>query len=185
VRLVFPAASGQIGQSHLWQWPQFVAMFGLGTMAAGRGWLDPVPDAMRHECGLAALGGATAFGVLGAAMAATGVDGGVLFDLRLHWAPLTLAAIEGPLSVGASVWLLAFAQRRLDRPPGPRGRALARSAYGAFVLQGIVLIALMIAVRPVAVPAEIKALAVAGIGVAASFGCAWLLITRTRLGRIV
>jgi hypothetical protein len=25
VRVVFPAASGQIGQSHLWQWPQFVA----------------------------------------------------------------------------------------------------------------------------------------------------------------
>lgn len=46
-------------------------------------------------------------------MGATGVDGDVLFDLRLHWAPLTLAAIESPLAVAASVWLLGLAQRRL------------------------------------------------------------------------
>jgi hypothetical protein len=48
-----------------------------------------------------------------------------------------------------------------------------------------VLIGLMIALRPLGVPAEIKALAVAGLGVAGSFGLAWLLVTRTRLGRIL
>jgi Acyltransferase family len=185
VRLVFPAASGQIGQSHLWQWPQLVAMFGLGTVAARRGGLDPVPDRIRRGCGCAALGGVVAFGVLGATMAATGVDAGVLFDLRFHWAPLTLAAIEGPLAVGASVWLLGLAQRRLNRPPGPRGRALARSAYGAFLVQGVVLIGLMIALRPVGVPAEMKALAVAALGVAGSFALAWVLVTRTGLGRLL
>jgi Acyltransferase family len=184
VRLVFPAGSNQIGQSHLWQWPQFVAMFGLGTVAAQRGWLEPVPARIGRRCGFAALGGLMAFAVLGATMAATGVDGEVLFDLRLHWAPLTLAAIEGPLAVGASVWLLGFAQRRLDRAGGLR-RALARSAYAAFLLQGVVLIGLMIALRPLGVPAEIKALAVAALGVAGSFGLAWVLVTRTRLGRIL
>jgi surface polysaccharide O-acyltransferase-like enzyme len=185
VRLVFPAASGQIGQSHLWQWPQFVAMFGLGIVAAERGWLDPVPDRIRRGCGVAAIGGVLAFGVLGATMAITGVDGGALFELRLHWAPLTLAAIEGPLAVGASVWLLGFAQRRLDRRPGRLGGALARSAYGAFLLQGVVLIGLMIAMRPIGVPAEVKALTVACLGVAASFALAWMLVARTRLGRII
>jgi hypothetical protein len=185
VRLVLPAASGQIGQSHLWQWPQFVAMFGLGIVAAERGWLDPVPDRIRRGCGFAALGGVVAFGVLGATMAAAGVDGSVLFELRLHWAPLTLAAIEGPLAVGASVWLLGFAQRRFERPPGPLGRAVARSAYGAFLFQGVVLIGLMIALRPIGVPAEIKALAVACLGVAGSFALAWVLVTHTRVGRIL
>jgi hypothetical protein len=185
VRMVFPAASGQIGQSHLWQWPQFIVMFGLGIIAGQRGWLDPVPDRIRRGCGFAALGGVVAFGVLGATMAATGVDGSVLFDRRLHWAPLSLAAIEGPLAVGTSLWLLGLAQRRLNRPPGPLGRAAARSAYGAFLLQGVVLIALMIALRPAGVPAEAKAVAVAGLGVAGSFGLAWLLVTRTRLGRIL
>src|SRR3954453_3765549 len=52
VRMVFPAASGQIGQSHLWQWPQFIVMFGLGIVAGQRGWLDPVPDRIRRGCGL-------------------------------------------------------------------------------------------------------------------------------------
>jgi Acyltransferase family len=185
VRPVFPAASGQIGQSHLWQWPQFVAMFGLGIVAAQRGWLDPVRDRIRRGCGLAALGGLAAFLVVAGIMAAVGVDGGVLFDPGLHWAPLSLAAIEGPLAVGTSVWLLGLAQRRLNSRLGPLGRAMARSAYGAFLLQGVVLIALMIAMRPLGVPAEIKALTVACLGVAGSFGLAWVLVTRTRLGRII
>ena len=185
VRMVLPAGSGQIGQSHLWQWPQLVAMFGLGIVAAGRGWLDPVPDRIARGCGFAALGGVAAFAVLGATMAAGGVDGDVLFDRRVHWAPLALAAIEGPLAVGASVWLIAQAQRRLNRPPGSLGRALGRSAYGAFLLQGLVLIALMIAMRPIGVPAEIKALAVACLGVAGSFALSWLLISRTPLGRVL
>ena len=79
-RLVFPIASPQIGQSHLWQWPQFVAMFGLGIVAAQRGWLDPVPDRIRRGCGFAALGGVAAWGIVAVTMAATGVDGDVLFD---------------------------------------------------------------------------------------------------------
>ena len=80
---------------------------------------------------------------------------------------------------------MALAQQRLDRTPGPFGRALGRSAYGAFLLQGLVLIALMIAMRPIGVPAEIKALAVACLGVAGSFGLSWLLISRTPLGRVL
>jgi acyltransferase-like protein len=185
VRLVFPIASGQIGQSKLFQWPQFVAMFGLGVVAAQRGWLDPVPDRIRRGCGFAAFGGVAAFLLLAATMAATGVDPDVLTDLRFHWAPLALAAIEGPLAVGTSVWLLALAQRRLNRRPGLLGQAMARSAYAAFLLQGVVLMGLMIAVRPIGVPAEVKALVVAGLGVVGSFALAWALVTHTRLARVV
>jgi len=185
VRVIFPAASGQIGQSHLWQWPQFVAMFGLGIVAAQRGWLNPVPERIRAGCGVAAVGGLVAFGALGVTMAATGVEGDALFDFRVHWAPLTLAAIEGPLAVGASIWLLGLAQRRLSRRPGPLGAALERSAFGAFLLQGPVLIGLMTAMRPIGVPAEGKALAVACLGVVGSFALSWLLVNRTRLGRFL
>jgi hypothetical protein len=109
----------------------------------------------------------------------------VVFDPGFHWAALGMAAIEGPLAVGAAVWLLGFAQRHLDRPPGALRRAMARSAYGAFFLQGVVLIGLMIALRPLPVPAELKALAVAGLGVAGSFALAWVLVSRTRLGRVL
>jgi hypothetical protein len=185
VRLVFPAGSNQIGQAHLWQWPQFIAMFALGTVAARRGGLDPVPAGIRRGCGRAALGGLVAFSLLALTMAATGTDGDVLFERGWHWAPLSLAGIEGPLAVGACVWLLGLAQRRLGRPPGARVRVLARSAYAAFLLQGVVLIGLMIALRPVPAPGEIKALAVAALGVAGSFALAAALVTRTPLGRIL
>jgi hypothetical protein len=186
VRLVFPFDGHQIGELQLWQWPQYLAMFGLGIVAAQRGWLDPVPDELRRRSGAAALLAVVAFLALLGTVVAAGLEPGDAFsDLRLHWAPLGLAAIEGPLAVGASVWLLGTAQRHLDRPPGRRGRGLARSAYAAFILQGPVLIGLALALRPVDVPAEIKALIVACAGVATSFALAWLLVTRTRLGRIL
>ena len=185
VRLVFPLLSGQIGQSHLWQWPQFVAMFGLGILAAQRGWLTPVPDRIRRGCGYAALFGVLAFLTLVGTMILSDVDPEVWFEERLHWAPMTLAALEGPLAIGCGIWMLAVAQRRLDRRPGPFGRAMTRSAYAAFILQGVVLIGLMIALRPVGLPAEVKALCVAALGIALSFGLAWVLVTRTRIGRLL
>ncbi len=185
VRPVFPAASGQIGQTHLWQWPQFVPMFVLGILAAQHGWLEPVPDQLRRGCGFAALGGIAAFLIVAVVMTAVGAEGDEIFESGLHWPALCLAAVEGPLAVGTSVWLLGTAQRLLNRRPGRLGQAMARSAYGAFFLQGVVLIGLMIALRPIGVPAEIKALSVAALGVAGSFALAWGLVTRTRLGRIL
>jgi hypothetical protein len=185
IRPIFPAASNQVGQLHLWQWPQVLAMFGLGIVAAQRGWLNPVSARIRRRSGFAALGGLAAFLIVAILMGALGVDGGVIFDRGFHWPALALAVIEGPLAVGTSVWLLGFAQRHLNRSPGAFGQAMARSAYGAFVLQGVVLIGLMIAMRPVGVPAEVKALVVAGLGVAGSFSVAWILATRTVLGRII
>jgi hypothetical protein len=43
----------------------------------------------------------------------------------------------------------------------------------------------MIAMRPIGVPAEGKALAVACLGVVGSFALSWLLVNRTRLGRVL
>jgi hypothetical protein len=98
---------------------------------------------------------------MGLIIAVAGLDGEVIFDPGLHWISLSLAALEGPLAVGTAVWVLGAAQRHLDRPPGPLRSRMARSSYGAFLLQGVVLIALMIALRPLGVPAELKALVVA------------------------
>jgi len=184
VRPIFPLASGQIGQLKLWQWPQFLAMFGLGIVAAKRGWLDPVPDRIRRRCAAAAILSIVALIALLGVGHAAGYDIDV-FKLRLHWAATLLAALEGPLAVGTCVWLLGTAQQHLSRAPGPRGRALARSAFAAFILQGPVLIGLMLALRPVSLPAEIKALVVAPAGVTISFAAAWLLVSRTPIGRIL
>jgi hypothetical protein len=159
-------------------------MFGLGIVAAQRGWLDPVPARIRRRCGQAVLLSLVALGLLFAANALAGYNTNV-FGRRLHWAPTLLAALEGPLAVGACVWLLGFAQQHLNRQPGPRGRALARSAFAAFVLQGPIIIGLEIALRPLGVPAEVKTFGVACAAVAGSFALAWVLVSRTPVGRIL
>ena len=159
-------------------------MFGLGIVAVQRGWLDPVPERIWRRCGQAVLVALAAVVLVFAATALAGYNTNV-FERRLHWAPTLLAAIEGPMVVGACVWLLGAAQRHLSRPPGVRGRALARSAFAAFILQGPIIIGVEIALRPVGVPAEVKALAVACAAVTGSFAVAWVLVSRTPVGRIL
>lgn len=94
-----------------------------------------------------------------------------------HALALGFSLIEAVLVVFGPVWLLDVAQRRL-RGEVPWGAALARSAFGAFVLQTPVLIGLALALRPVDLPAEVKALAVAVGGVVLSYGLAHLLVSR-------
>jgi hypothetical protein len=85
--------------------------------------------------------------------------------------------IEALLTVFGSVWLLGVAQRRLGRQYRS-GPVLSRSAYAAFVLQTAALLALAMALRPLDVSAEVKAPVVALGGIAASFGLAWLLVSK-------
>jgi hypothetical protein len=185
IRPLLPIASGQPGQSHVWQWPQFVAMFALGVVAARSGGLSPVPERIRRAGGRAAIIALGSVLLVIAAMGAAGIDGDVIFDPGVHWGPLALAALEGPLAVGACVWLLGTAQQRLAGPLTPFEERASRSAYGAFLLQGLVLIGLMIALRPAGLPAEAKAPIVATLGVLLSFALSWVLVTRTRVGRIL
>jgi hypothetical protein len=76
------------------------------------------------------------------------------------------------------VWLLAVAQRYLNRRLRWADPAVSRSAYGAFLLQSLVLVGIAVALRPLPVAAEVKALVVATGGIAGSFALAWLLISR-------
>jgi hypothetical protein len=185
IRPVFPFMSSQVGQLKLWQWPEYLALFGLGIVAAQRGWFDPMPDRLRRGCGRAALVALLALAALTAAILLTSQKLDVIGEPGLHWAPLAMAAIEGPLAVTAAIWLLGVAQRRLERPLGRGIKALARSSYGAFILQGPVLIGLMLVLRPLSLPAEAKGLIVASAGVAGSFALAWVLVTRTPVARIL
>jgi hypothetical protein len=183
VRLVFPFASESFTDLNLWEWPACLALFALGIAASRRGWLTAIPHRLRTRCRAATLvaAGAMAALVAGAALLDT-------FDAMLGgwtWWALAFAAVESTLNVCGSVWLLAVAQRHLDRQVRWTP-VLSRSAYGAFMVQGPVLIALAVALRPVPVPAEVKALIVAAGGVAGSFALARLLISRVpRVARVL
>lgn len=186
VRTVFPFDSHQVAEVQLWQWPQYVALFGLGVVAGRRGALQPVPPALRRAAGRMAAAALAAYAVLFGVVVAGGLDPTEAFARPMpDAAPLALALVEGPLAVGASVWVLALAQRHLDHPLTAHGTAIARSAYAAYLLQGVVLIGAARALRPVPVVAEVKALTVAVAGVVGSFALAHVLVRRTPVGRIL
>jgi hypothetical protein len=178
VRLVFAFNSeNKYLDLNLYQWPACLAMFALGVVAAARGWLAAIPDRLRRQTGLATLTSLIAFGLYVAFGAVTGIDeqtwGG-----GWNWYALVFATLESALTVFGPVWLLAVAQRRLNRPLPWAGPAVSRSAYAAFILQSVVLIGLAMAMRPLPAPAEAKAILLASAGLVGSFGIAWLLINR-------
>jgi hypothetical protein len=183
IRLWFPFDSLQFTNAHVWQWPECIGLFGLGIVSARRGWLRPVPERIRRGCGWVALVATVA---LIAAFASTQDPDRSMeaFGGGWHWEALVLAAIGGAMSVAASIWVLAFAQRHWDRA-GRTARAMARAAYAAFMFQGLPLIVAALALRSFGVPLEVKALLVAAGGIAGSFALGWTLVTRTRLGRIM
>ena len=178
VRFVFPFDSQRYVDLNLYQWPECIALFVLGVVTARQGWLHGIPDRLRRQCRTATLVSAAAFlAVLGA----VGV-GGALDESSWRggwqWPAFVFAVGGSALTVFEPVWLLAEAQRHLDRRLRWVGPAASRSAYAAFILQGLFLIGLAVALRPVPVPAEVKAVLVAAGSVAGSFGLAWLLVSR-------
>ena len=85
--------------------PALAAAAVPGNVRAGhrrrqRGWLDPVPDQIRRKCCAVALIRMLSF------LAPDRRDPrhrpSAVLDLRVHWAPLWLAATERPLAVGAA-----------------------------------------------------------------------------------
>ena len=183
VRLWFPFDSLQFTNAHVWQWPECIGLFGLGIVGARRGWLRPVPDRIRRGCGWVAL---IATAALIAAFAASRDPEGAVdaFGGGWRWEAFALAVIGGAMSVAASIWVLALVQRHWGRA-GRTARAMSRSAYAAFMLQGVPLILVALALRGFGIPLELKALLVSAGGIAGSFALGWLLVTRTRLGRIL
>jgi hypothetical protein len=183
VRIALPADSGQPLNSHVWAWPEYLAMFGLGVVAARRGWLRPVPDALARRCGIATVVAAlcTAAAILSAEPLGFTEDA---FAGGWQLPALFAAVTEGVLAVSAPIWVLALARRHLNRTGHVR-RAMARSSYVAFMLQGPVLVGLALALRPTDLPGDVKALLVATLGIVGSFGLASQLVTRTPLRRIL
>jgi hypothetical protein len=183
VRLVYPYGS-EAGVSDLnqWEWPACAAAFGLGIVASRQGWLTQVPDRLRRPCRTLTLTALAAMGILLLLAGATDhvEDGGG------GWSPWAVAftVFEAPLTICGPVWLLAVARERLDRRY--RGdTVLTRTCYGAFIVQGFVLIGLAAVLRPVPAPAEVKALVVATGGVIGSFALAWLLLRLPGLRRVL
>ena len=183
VRLAWPVGSESVSDLNLWEWPACATSFGLGLLAAHRGWARTVPVDLRRQCRDVTLVAAGALLVLaGTAVGLLGTDGEWLFG-GWHWQALGFAACECVLAVFGAVWVLGLAQR-LDTQYRWT-RRLARASYAAFIVQTPVLLGAAVAVRPLGVPAEVKAVLVAAVGVVAAFALAGLLLRARPLARIL
>ena len=176
VRLVY-AYGSESGMSDLnfWEWPACLAAFVLGVIGSRVGWASSVPPGIARPCRTATLVAGVA---LGALLVSAGTSESV-DDLLggWGWPSAAFAVVDAVLTVFGSVWFLSVAQRRLDRRYR-WGPLLGRSAYAAFMLQSLFLLALAVALRPVDLSAEVKALLVAVGGVVGSFWAGWLLVSR-------
>ena len=175
VRLVYPYGSESgFTDLNFWEWPACIAVFALGISASRQGWVTAVPDRLARQCRdltlLAALAMVMLLIVVAVLDAVDDAAGG------WHWPAVAFAVVDAVLTVFGSVWLLSLAQHRLDRRYR-RGPLLSRSAYLRFMLQALFLLGFAIALRPIGLPAEAKALVVAITGVTCSFAAAWLLIS--------
>jgi hypothetical protein len=184
VRLVFPfGGESRFADLNLWQWPACLAVFGLGVTAARQGWLEAVPPRLARQARSVTL---PAMAAMAALVVVTGLQDQVeQLTGGWTWPAAAFVVLESVLNLFGPVWLLAVAQRHLDSPLRWIGASTHRSAYGAFILQTLVLLALAVALRPLPLPAEAKALLVAAGGVVGSFALAWLLIRRVPAARRV
>jgi len=176
VRLIWPYGS-EAGFTDLnfWEWPACIAVFALGVGASRQGWLTAVPDRLASQCRYLTLLGVLAMAMLLMIVGLLDTVDDAMGGWR--WPAVAFAVVDAVLTIFGSVWLLSVAQRRLERRYR-WGPLLSRSAYGAFMLQTLFLLGFAVALRPLGLPAEAKALVVAVGGVTFSFAAAWLLISR-------
>ena len=97
---------------------------------------------------------------------------------------MLVALCEGVVAVGPGVWLVGFLQRHFDHA-GPLAHAVGRAAFGAHVLQAVVVVGLAVAASSLPLAAEYTSLLIAPIAVVGSFGLAWLLTLVPGVRRVV
>jgi peptidoglycan/LPS O-acetylase OafA/YrhL len=183
VRLVWPFLSDSVVGLNLWEFPQMIALFALGALAAERGWLrNALPDRVWRDCGLAALAGGVLLLALAGAIGLAGDDDPFLGGL--HPQALALPAVEAVIAVGMSVWTLEWFRRHWDYA-GPFARGLGRASFAAYVVHAPVIVLLSVGLRSAPVAVELKFLVVFALGAAVAFGIGWLLSRVPLVSRIV
>ena len=181
LRMVVPMGH-EVWHLALAQSPAWVAGFILGVLGGERGWyrrLDPGLARGVRRTGWAAI--AACFVFVSAVAVTSELD--VTFGGGT-WQSLVLAALEGTIVVTVSLWLIDLFQRRFDQQ-GRVGATMSRAAFAAFLVHQGVLVALVLSIRHVELPPEVKYLTVASLGVVLSFAIGSLLVRIPGLSRVV
>ena len=169
LRLVFPMDSSQVFAAHVWQWGQCVGLFLLGLHAGSRTWPADVPAWLRRRCAWALAAGAVVV------VAMVGLYGDDLDPLTggVTWQSAVVCSTEGVMATAAAIVLPDLFRRRRR---GHVAVVAGRAAYGAYILQAPVLVAIALLLRPVDLPPAVKFVVLATTAVAACFATAAALV---------
>jgi len=183
-RLAWPfLATDEVRGLNLWEYPQMLTLFVLGALAEERRWLvDGLPGELRQLCGRAALVGVAAVAIVGVGITLSDDADPFLGGPSLQ--ATLIPVIEGTLAVSMSLWAVDWFRGRWNRTTAVARRA-GRASFAAYLVHAPITVMLAVALREIAVPAEVKLLVVLPTAVVASFALGWLLTRSHIVGRVL
>jgi len=102
-----------------------------------------------------------------------------------HWRTGVFALLDGLITVGLAVWVVAAAQRRWTAPLSATLQRAARGSYAAYVFHAVVLVLISAALRSLPWPPEAKFLGLVLVGVPACFVVGHLLVRLRFVNRVL
>jgi glucans biosynthesis protein C len=167
VRLAFPIGSA-IWNMQVPFFFQYIVLFLLGIAAKRNGWLEMLTDRMgKTWTRVAIVLALPAWPILMLAGGASGEDI-TTFMGGFHWQALALALWEQMFCVAASVMLLVWYRRKMNRMTRTRG-FFSRNSFAVYVMHAPILIAVTLLLVPVDLPVIVKFLAAVAMTVAITF----------------
>lgn len=161
VRTVQPVSDG--APLNVAGWPPDFILFALGALA-GSGWLARVPArTLRYATALVISGMVTLMPLaLFPPSGLANLLGG------WHWESAVVSVSESLVTIGLTIWIVRLFQR-LPRDPLP---LITRGSFTAYLVQTPAILLLGIAMRPLALAPELKAVILAILALVACFGVA-------------
>ncbi|MBE9585503.1 acyltransferase [Mucilaginibacter sp. JRF] len=185
VRMIFPVGwvlkplGFQLGH-----FPQYIALFTLGVVASSNNWLGQITyeQAVKMRRIAISIGGLGLLFIYAIK---------VIFNVPMDW----FSGGCNPISLLYSVWeqltgfticvaVTGIAKYRWDNRSATFS-ALSRAAFATYIFHPLVLIALSMLFRPLAIDPAVKALCVVPLGVAGSFALALLLVRIPLVNRVI
>jgi fucose 4-O-acetylase-like acetyltransferase len=163
-------------------WTQAAVLFALGVSVAEAGWDGRLSRQAERRLARVTLVG---LGLTVALVSWTGARDEL--DLALggvNWASVTFAVLYGVVSVGFTLWCLAWVRRRWPTH-GPLMAKAGRGSYATYLLHPVVLVSVMLAFRAVPLGAQPKFVLVSVVGVPVCFAVGYAVTRLPGVGRVV
>ena len=175
VRLRFPIGD-EVEHLQLAFFPQYVALFVVGILAHGRGWLDHLDDALARTW--LRLAGAAVLALPVVMVLGGATDGNDhAFEGGVHWQAAAIAILEALVCVGVGLGLIALFRQRFGRQ-GKRWRLLTANAYTVYIIHAPIVVGLTYALKDVAAPPLLKFALLSPVALVACLAASHLLVRK-------